>query len=404
MADTLDQLKIDRAAVRRRRPPLLRWMWLPAAGVLVAAGLWWHQRTAPASVETTSVSTAYPYQALAVLNATGYVVANRKASVASKATGRLEWLGVQEGSKVQQGEVIARLESRDVSAQAEQARANVGVARAAIAQARAELADASAAWQRAQELAQKKFIAQAQVDSASARYQRARAGVASAEAAAAAAAANYAVARVALEQTNIRAPFDGTVLTRNANVGDNITPFSAAADTKGAVVTMADMATLEVEADVSESSLAKISAATPCEIQFDAFPDLRLRGEVSRIVPTVDRAKASVLTKVKFIDRDPRVLPDMSVKVAFLSRPASPDEARARVVVHAEALVERDGATGLFAVENGKLRYVRVTPGARINELVELGGDAGGLKPGDKVVMRADAGLRDGQAVTAAKK
>ncbi|MBL8470512.1 MAG: efflux RND transporter periplasmic adaptor subunit [Rhodocyclaceae bacterium] len=404
MTDNLNQLKIDRSAVRRRRAPYRGWLIAALLLVLVGTALWWHRRSAPVSVETTSVSTAYPYQALAVLNATGYVVANRKAAVGSKATGRLEWLGVQEGSTAKQGEVIARLESRDVSAQADQARANVGVAKAAINQARAELVDASAAFRRAQELAQKQFIAPAQVDSAAARHRRAQAAVASAEAAATAAEANFRAAQVAFEQTNIRAPFDGTVLTKNANVGDNITPFSAAADTKGAVVTMADMSTLEVEADVSESSLAKISPGGACEIQFDAFPELRLRGEVSRIVPTVDRAKASVLTKVKFIERDPRVLPDMSVKVAFLSRPAAADDVRARVVVHAAALVERDGGAGVFAVENGTARYVRVSPGARIDELVELAGDAGGLKPGDKVVMRADAGLRDGQAVTAAKK
>ena len=132
--------------------------------------------------------------------------------------------------------------------------------------------------------------------------------------------ANYRAAQIAVEQTLIRAPFDGVVLTKNANVGDVITPFSSALEAKGAVVTMADMETLEVEADVSESNLPKVRLEQPCEIQLDALPDLRLRGVVQRIVPTVDRAKATVLVKIKFIDHAPQVLPEMSAKIAFWKR------------------------------------------------------------------------------------
>ena len=144
--------------------------------------------------------------------------------------------------------------------------------------------------------------------------------------------ANLRVAQVAVDQTLIRAPFDGVVLTKNANVGDVITPFSSAPDAKGAVVTMADMTTLEVEADVSESNLSKVRIGQPCEIQLDALPDQRFRGVVSRTVPTVDRAKATVMVKIRFVDTDPRVLPEMSAKVAFLSgsRRARTQRRRAR--------------------------------------------------------------------------
>ncbi len=134
--------------------------------------------------------------------------------------------------------------------------------------------------------------------------------------------------QVSVDYTQIRAPFDGVILSKSANVGDMVTPFSSAADSKGAVVSMADMSTLEVEADVSESSLAKISVGQPVEITLDALPDVRFRGRISRMVPTVDRAKATVMTKVRFDAIDPRVLPEMSAKVSFLSQDVTPEQQR----------------------------------------------------------------------------
>src|SRR4029078_3148129 len=147
--------------------------------------------------------------------------------------------------------------------------------------------------------------------------------------------------RVWAAYTQVRAPFAGVVLTKNANVGDIVTPFSSAADSKGAVVTMADMSTLEVEADVSESSLEKVKAGQPCEIVLDALPDGRFRGTISRMVPTVDRAKATVMTKVRFNELDPRVLPEMSAKVSFLSRAIGAEDQRPLAAVNPDAIVER---------------------------------------------------------------
>ena len=177
-----------------------------------------------------------------------------------------------EGSRVKKDEVIARLENRDVAAQREQAAANVRVAAANIEQARAELRDAESNLKRSRDLATKNFISGSALDAAVARFDKAQAAMRSSEASLGVAQANLKVADVAFDQTLIRAPFDGIVLTKNANVGDNITPFSQAADTKGAVVTIADMDTLEVEADVAEASLGKIKVGQPCEIQLDAYP------------------------------------------------------------------------------------------------------------------------------------
>jgi RND family efflux transporter MFP subunit len=364
--------------MRRRRLP--RWLWLVLLLALAAALGAVALKSARPAVETVNVTLAYPAQALTVLNATGYVAPQRKAAISSKATGRLEWLGVLEGSRVTKDQLIARLENRDVSATLGQAEANVRVARANLVQANAELADARNALRRSTELLAQKFIAQATHDAALARYNKARANVTGMQAAIAAAEANARAAQVALDQTLIRAPFDGVILTKNANVGDNITPFSSAAEAKGAVVTMADMDTLEVEADVSESSLSKIAVGQPAEIQLDAFPGLRLAGVVARTVPTVDRSKATLLVKVRFAQRDPRVLPDMSARVAFLAR--------------------REGRTVAFVVRDGRVQQVPVTAGRRIGDLVAVPG----LTPGQRVVLNPGERLENGMRVKLAKK
>lgn len=358
-------------------------------------------KAAPVEVEQASVTSAYPYQSLSVLTATGYVVAQRKAAVASKATGRLEWLGVAEGSRVKQGEVIARLENRDMAAARDQAAANLTVARANLEQSRVELADARRAFGRSEELLRQNFVSDSAHDVARARLEKAQAGVNSLEASVAVAQANLRAAEVNVDQTLIRAPFDGVVLTKAANVGDVVTPFSSASDAKGAVVTMADMATLEVEADVSESNLSKVRIDQPTEIQLDALPDLRFRGVVARMVPTVDRSKATVMTKIRFAAIDPRILPEMSAKVTFLSDAVNEEQRVARVAVSPAAVVTRDGRSVAFVVTDGVAHAVPVTTGERIGDLVEV---KSGLKVGDKVVLRPGEKFADGAKVKTAAK
>ncbi|PRF78305.1 efflux RND transporter periplasmic adaptor subunit [Burkholderia multivorans] len=395
----LDKLKIDRgpiAAPRRRR-----WVRYAAAAALalVALGIGLAVTRRP-TIDTTAVTSAYPYQNDTQLNATGYVVPQRKAAVASKGQGRVEWLGVLEGTRVKKDEIIARLESRDVEASLAQALAQVKVARANLGVQQAELKDAEIALRRTAALAPRGAVPAAQLDIDTARVNKARASVNSGEAAVASAEANARAAQVAVDQTVIRAPFDGIVLAKHANVGDNITPFSSASDSKGAVVTIADMDTLEVEADVAESNIAKIRAGQPCEIQLDALPDMRFAGRVSRIVPTVDRSKATVLVKVRFVDRDDRVLPDMSAKIAFLSKPVSAQDRQPVTAVQASAVVERDGRPVVFALQDDTVHAVPVARGARIGELVAVRG----VKPGDTVVLAPGAALKDGAKVTVAKK
>jgi RND family efflux transporter MFP subunit len=351
-------------------------------------------------VETATVTSVYPSQSYTLLNATGYVVPQRKAAVASKGQGRVEWLGVLEGTPVKEGQIIARLESNDVAASLAQAQAQVKVARANLELQRAELKNAEVDLARYKILAPQGAIPATQYDAALARYDKARASINSDEAAIVSAQANAQAAQVAVDQTVIRAPFDGVVLEKHANVGDNITPFSSASDSKGAVVTIADMKTLEVEADVAESNISRIAVEQPCEIQLDALPDVRFAGRVSRIVPTVDRSKATVLVKVRFVERDARVLPDMSAKVAFLSKPVPPEDKKAVVAVQPAAVVTRDGKKVVFIVERDTAREVPVTTGERIGDLLAVQG----VKPGDVLVLAPGDKIRDGAKVTLAKK
>ena len=397
----LSKLRIDRTApVRRSRRG--RYIMLGVIGVLVLAGLAWAaMRPKMFDVQTTAVTTTFPSQQFVLLNATGYVVAQRKAAIASKATGRLEWLGVAEGSIVKSGDVIARLDNRDVVAQAQSAEAGVRSARASVEQALVEEQNARTEYKRNADLVARNFISQSALDTSKARVDRAVAATASARAQVSSAEANARNAQVSVDYTLIRAPFDGVILSKSANVGDLVTPFSSAADSKGAVVNMADMSTLEVEADVSESSLSKIKVGIPAEIMLDALPDARFRGRISRIVPTIDRAKATVMTKVKFDAIDPRILPEMSAKVSFLSQDVTADQQKPLTALSADAIVQRDGKSVVFVVKDAHVTAEAVTPGIKIGDLTAV---TGNVKSGDRVVLKPDDKLVSGAAVKVAAK
>lgn len=400
----LSKLQIDRGAKSfgtKRRPRWVKWTAGAAVAIGIAVLAAFRSATSPVTVDTANVTSAFPSQSFTVLNATGRVVAWRKAAISTKATGRLEWLGVQEGSRVKSGEVIARLESLDVAAARDSAQAAVSAARANLEQGEAEMREAESAYRRAQDLYAKKFISESSLDSARARHDKARASISSLKAAIGVAEANVRSASVSVEQTLIRAPFDGVVLTKNANVGDIITPFSSAADSKGAVVNMADMETLEVEADVAESSIGKIRVGMPTEVQLDAYPELRLLGEVSRVVPTVDRSKATLLVKVAFKEKDARALPDMSAKVGFLERFPGADERKAVTAVRPEAVAKRGDRSVLFVLDkDNRAKETPVRVARKLGDLLEVEG----VKAGDRVVLAPPEKLRDGATVALLKK
>jgi RND family efflux transporter MFP subunit len=240
------------------------------------------------------------------------------------------------------------------------------------------------------------LVARQDFDSAAARYQKAQAQVANSQAQIRASQAGLANAQAALEYSYIRSPFDGVVLTKNADVGEVVAPFGAAATAKASVVTMADFDSLMVEADVAESNLDKVKQGQPCEIALDAIPDRRFRGEVHMIVPTADRAKATVMTKVKFLERDDRILPEMSAKVAFLSQPLEQGEAKPRLAIAKNALLTQNGKHTALLIQENRVKVVDVQVGETMGELVEI---TAGLKEGDRVVLNPPASLKNGDRV-----
>ncbi|MHB1048768.1 MAG: efflux RND transporter periplasmic adaptor subunit [Bacteroidota bacterium] len=342
-------------------------------------------------------------QESSILTASGYVVAQRKAAVASKGTGRLEFLGVIEGDRVTKGNIIGRLESNDVEAALGQAEASLSLARAGYESALAEKEDAASNYERQKALFEQQSISRAEYDGATARNRRAIAAVASAAANIKYAEANIRAASVGVENTFIRAPFDGVVLTKNANVGEVISPFGAAAGSRGAIVTIADMSSLEVEADVSESNIEKIKENMPCEITLDAYPEKRYPGRVNKIVPTADRAKATVLTKVRFNELDERVLPEMRAKVSFLSRDDNRNETNSapKISVPASAITTRNGQKVVFVVKDGVAVETTVTLGEAMGSRIEI---TAGIASGDKVVLRPSDELVTGTPVSTEKK
>jgi len=387
----LASLRIDRSSQGFGPSRRSRWLrriilWTVIIAVLIAGFLFLKDYLNPGiEVQLATASLTSPAQANAVLTASGYVVARRKAAVASKGTGTLMFLGVEEGDRVKKGQVIARLEDSDVAATLQRARENLRVAEA-------DLKDAKQSLERERILLNEGVVAQAEFDAAEARYNRVVASID---------AAKFAVkeAEVAVENTRIVAPFDGTVLKKNADVGEIVAPLAGAASSRAAVVTIADMSSLEVDADVSEANITRVSPNQNCEVRLDAYPERGYLAYVSKIVPTADRAKATVLVKIKFNDYDHRVLPDMSAKITFLSADFAQTAASTRPVltVPATAVATRNGRQVVYQVKEDRAVEVPVVVGRPIGNLIEI---KQGLKEGQKVIGKIDERIQPDSKVS----
>lgn len=398
--EDLSKLRIDKSGIMQyqsARKRLLFRIITFALIVIIGIVLYWVVFHGVVEVRVSTVSQMYPSQTFTILNASGYVVAQRKASVASKVTGRLEWLGVEEGSQVKKGQVIARLEGEDVKAAREQAKANVNNAVSNWEMAKVELEDATLHYNRQKELLSHGIVPRSEFDVAEARYKKAKASVAAAGSAIHAYKAALHSADVTFKYTFIRAPFNAVVLTKDADVGDIVTPLGAAANAKAAVVTIADMNSLVVETDVSESNLQKVTVDQPCEIQLDALPEIRFRGIVHMIVPTADRSKASVMVKVKFLDRNDQILPEMSAKVSFLERPVTPEEQKPKIILDPGTIVTHNSNEFVFVVKEDRAIKTPIAIGVQTGNMVEI---LTGIKPGDKVVVNPPINLKDGSKVS----
>jgi RND family efflux transporter MFP subunit len=340
------------------------------------------------------------------VTANGYVVARIRAAVSAKVPGRIASLTVDGGSRVRRGQVIATLENADYAAAVSQARANLATARAQLAEAAADRDQSGRELRRTAQIHRDspELISAQEVEAAQSRLDQAAARAGAAQARIDAAAAGLRVAQATLENTYIRAPFTGTVLRKEAEIGEVVAPSVGGGLTRGAVVTMADLGSLEVEVDVNEAYIGRVRHGQRAAITLDAYPDTSFRGDVRQVVPTADRQRATVQVKVSIVDRDPRILPEMGARVDFLAS----DSGRTAVAgaapgapmfrLPAGAVREAGGRTVVWLVREGRLQAREVEAGPVSGGFREI---KRGLSGGERVVTGGVEAPTEGMRVTA---
>jgi RND family efflux transporter MFP subunit len=416
LEDELASLRIDRGRASGGSSPSSAapkkgggaGVWLIALIVVGAlgAGGWLlfregQNRIFPDEVELGTITLVSPAQEEVTLVATGYVYPKKKATVAPKTVGRLARLLVDEGDLVKENQVVAELETADPIAQRDQIRADIAAAQARVERARADVADAEVKLSRDDDLQKRGAGTTAARDDSKLRLDSAKAQLRAAEAEVRSVEARYAANAVQLENTKVRAPFSGTVVRKLSEVGEILAP--AIAGSQQGVIQLASLDDQEVWADVSEAQFAKVRVGTPAEIILDAFAEKRFRGEVTDIRPGVDRSKASVTVKVKFLDDIKGVLPDMAAKVSFLQHALGSEQLKAapKLVAPADSIVDKAGRKLVYAVDEDHVKEVTVQVGAPLGSMVEL---KNGPTTGTRVVRHPSPELRDGASVKEKKK
>jgi RND family efflux transporter MFP subunit len=418
----LASLRLDDQPRRSRRG-----LWITLLVLLLVAGglaVGWRASASLRAVEVETVSPTIEQTGPAaagtpVLTASGYIVARREAVVSSKIQGRLSELRVEEGSVVKPGEVLARLENPDFVASLERARAQlaqaeaqVGSSQAAVRRAEADLSEAKRQLGVTERLANEKLATIDSLDAARSRVQLAEAALGQSRADLERSAAqreqsraDLQVSQAQLDNTVIRAPFAGTVVKKMAEVGESVAPIPPGVNistASGAIVALADLATLEMEADVSEANVARLKEGQPAEVTVEAFPDRRFRSVLRQVIPTADRTKATVLTKVTLLEKDKDLKPEMSAKVTFLEA-GSPAEAKTvvpqkpAILVPPSAVVTRNGGQQVFEVVSGTARARTITTNGTRRDLTIV---TDGLTGSEVLVAHPPDSLADGAAVS----
>jgi HlyD family secretion protein len=373
--------------------------------VLAATGAaaWWYlAANKPIAVQTAAVrANGQGPSADAVLQATGYVTARRSATVSAQITGTLTEVLIEEGFRVKKGQVLARLEDSALKANLATAQAQARSAQAGVAQVRAQLAQAEADARRQAELAAQGMTTRQTQEQAATAVKTFTAQVEAAQRQAEAAQAQVVQARVNFDYATVRAPFDGIVTARAAQVGEIISPLSAGGGfTRTGVGTIVDMDSLEVGVDVNEAYIAQVKPEMPCEAVLDAYPDWKIPAHVLAVIPSADRGKATVKVRVVLEQKDERVVPDMGVRVTFLAAkskgPKSTATPVAGMLLPPEALVQRDGADTVFVVNEGQAQQRAVKLGADVGKFRLV---TEGLKAGETVVVSPPAELKNGSNV-----
>jgi RND family efflux transporter MFP subunit len=403
-SERIHGLRIDRDAQEPGRGGGRLWLLVPAF-LIVFGLLWWFlwRPAAGAVAVETDIARRPPSAAAAasVLDATGYVVARREATVSSKLTGKVAEILVEEGMRVEEGQVVARLDDATQQAQYDLANAQVDAARAALAETQAQLRAARLERDRLRDLAARKLTSASSLDSAEANYDALAARLETGRENVKVSQRNLGLAQDALDNMVIRAPFGGMVVSKNAQPGEMISPVSAGGGfTRTGICTIVDMDSLEIEVDVNEAYIQRVVPGQRVTATLDAYPDWQIPAEVIAIVPTADRQKATVRVRIGFLERDDRILRDMGVKVAFLGSdaPTGPQKVPAGVLIAGQALHSDADGDFVWQIVDGKVerRGVKVG-GDRTRDRVLV---TKGLAAGDTVVRSSERELQAGQKVT----
>ena len=397
---TLDELRIDRSAPAK--PRSVAWIGgLVFVLILASAFLWWwFTRTTGPEVRTVTVQETGAGGQKTLLNASGYVTARREATVSSKVTGKVVEVLIEEGLKVKEGQILARLDSSNVNANLRLTEAQLEAAKSGLDEIKVRLEEAEREHRRVTDLAKNQIATQADLDKAEANVKSFKARFDLQQVEISVAERQVALWQQQMDDTIIRAPFAGIVVSKNAQPGEMISPISAGGGfTRTGIGTIVDMDSLEIEVDVNESFINRVEPGRPVEATLDAYPDWKIPAKVIAIIPTADRQKATVKVRVGFEKLDPRIFPQMGVKVAFQGAEGA-QPARSSVSVPKAAVRQRDGHDIVWVVKNDRVERRAVTAGARRTDEVTI---TAGLNGGERVVVEGPDNLAEGDRVTEAK-
>jgi RND family efflux transporter MFP subunit len=402
----LDQLRIDRGSEQHSSGKGRLLMLAGGVCLLIAgAAAWYWMRPAGIPVH---IAVAQPAMeggagATSILDATGYVVARRQAAVASKITGKMVELDIEEGDRVKAGQIIAKLDDTNIRASLNAARAQVEFAKAGLAETQVNLTNAQRDYDRQRSLVQGRFVSQSAVDNAQTTVDALRAQLVTQRSNIEVAERNVDLAERNLDDTIVRAPFAGVVIAKSAQVGEIVSPLSAGGGfTRTGIGTIVDMDSLEVEVDVNEAYINRVQPGQPVDSVLNAYPDWKIPSHVIAIIPTADRAKATVKVRIGLDAKDGRIVPDMGVRVSFLEEnKADSSRSPARgALVPTQALRKEGERDVVFVLKEQKAQRRAVTLGGSVGDSRQV---LAGVSVGETVIVDAPAELKDGAAVTVAK-
>jgi RND family efflux transporter MFP subunit len=398
----LGQLKIDRS-LEPQSSGRGKWIAAGAAAIAAAAGAWFVFKPAPAipvkAVAAIAATTASA-SAASVLDASGYVIARRQATVSSKVTGKVVDLRIEEGKAVKQGDILARLDDTNTRGQLALAESQLDAARATHAELKVQLIEAERQLRRNKELHARKLVSDAAVDNSQSAVDSLKARQDSALQNIEVAQRGVSVQRQLVDDMVVRAPFDGVITVKNAQVGEMISPLSAGgAGTRTGIGTLVDMDSLEIEVDVNENFINRVQSGQKVEATLNAYPDWKIPCAVVAVIPTADRSKATVKVRIGIQAKDPRIIPDMGVRVAFLPEDKGEEAAAATaqgVLVPAEAIKDESGTKVVFVIREDTVERRAVGVGPTRGSQVQV---VAGLSTGERVALGDLAQLKDGARI-----